>query len=254
MRKTLWTALIALSFSSVCPAEEELVFQAGPSRNTLVQSFTSDASPHSNSALEWMTAQAGKDPKTLLWKEFVPVALHVSLWDADGWKDVLAKPEFDKMLLNYKGLWKVTNVFPPTVVANGEEWSGWARGQDVPSDRSESTGILTVRAGREPGLFAAVFKPQGPLAEESFTLHACLLAFGQRSKPADGKNRGRSLQHDFLAKQYRTFDFIFSRDAHTAVVELPPTKSLRGERFGVAFWVTKKGGFLPLQATGGYLP
>jgi len=255
MKKLALCLSLFQAVSTAPLSAESLVFEAGPERNTLVQLFTSDASAHTLPALGWMTEQARKDPKAVLWQTFVPVALHVNLWDADGYKDVFARPEFTQMLIQYRGSWKVTNVYPPTMAANGIEWSGWSRGQEPPSNRSESTGVLSIRVtDPRAGKFSASFKPGPAFEGGQFTLHACLLGFDQRSKPADGKNRGKSLQHDFIVRQYRTQGFITISGSHQAVVELPMPLAIRQERYGAAFWVTKKGGFQPLQATGGFLP
>ena len=253
MKKT--ALLLALVLLAAPLRAESIVFQAGPARNILVQLFTSDASSHCIPALALMSVQAAKDPKTVLWQTFVPVALHVGTWDGEGYKDNAARPEFNQMLAGYKASWKVSNVYPPTVAANGVEWSGWSRGQDPPSNRSESTGVLSVTVtGNEPGKFSASFKPVPALAGGQYTLHSCLLAFAQYSKPGDGKNRGKNLRHDFIVRQYRSQDFSLSRELYAAVVELPVLRSQRQEKYGAAFWVTKKGDPMPLQATGGFLP
>lgn len=251
MKKALFL-LAVLSFLSGPSGADNTVFQAGPARNTLVQLFTSDASVHCNPALEWMTRQT-TDPQ--LWKSFVPVVMHVNAWDVDGFKDTMARPEFNRLLDGYRASWKVASVYAPTVAANGVEWSGWSRGQEPPSSRDESTGVLLVRVtGEEPGHFSVSFKPAAGYEKGLYELHSCLLAFGQRSKPADGRNRGKSLQHDFLARQYNAQEFRTVRESLAAVVELSLPKNARGQKFGVAFWVTKKGGSVPLQATGGFLP
>ena len=255
MKRTPLFFLIAFLMSAAAAAMDgETVFQAGPARNTLVQVFTSDASAHCNPVLDWMTAQSVKDPKSVLWKTFVPVALHTSLWDGEGHKDSSAKPEFDKMLADYKALWRVGKLYPPTVATNGIEWSGWSRDQGVPPDVDEVTGVLTVSASGEPGAFSALFKPEGILKGEVLTFHACLLVFGQRSKPSDGRNRGKSLQHEFLVRQYRTEDFRLAREGLVGQVQMNMPKIPRSsERYGVAFWVTKKDSIVPVQAAGGFL-
>jgi hypothetical protein len=220
----------------------------------MVQLFVSDGRPECNPALEWATLQAAKDPQTVLWKTFVPVSMHVGRWDGAGFKDVIAKKEFDAMLEDYTRIWKASNAYAPTVAANGVEWSGWSRGQDPPSDPSKKTGVLTVRAGTDPGVYLAMFRPEEALKGAEFTLHAALLGFGQKSKPAEGKNRGRILRHDFVARQYRTQTFSGAREGPLARLEIPIPKVVRpGERYALAFWVTKKDEPAPLQATGGFL-
>jgi hypothetical protein len=254
-RSVLLLFLCGLSLSAPAwTAPEERIFQAGPVQNSMVQLFVSDGRSECNAALEWATAQASKDPRTVLWKTFVPVVMHVGRWDGSGFKDMMAKKEFDAALEGYVRLWKATNAYAPTVAANGVEWSGWSRGQDPPLDPARKTGILTVRAGRDPGTYLTTFKPEEALKGSDLALHAALLGFGQKSKPSEGKNRGKTLEHNFVVRQYRTQTFTSTREGTLARIELPIPKVVRpGERYAVAFWVTKKDSVVPLQATGGFL-
>ena len=254
-------AFLTIFFLLLSPAvsSEDLVFQSGPAQNTLVILFTSDAAVACNPALDWMSAQKDKDVGGGLWSRFVPIALHVKHWDAMGYRDAFAKNEFEEILLAHQKFWGATNVYAPTVVANGVEWSGWSRQQEVPSDRDKQTGTLVIQTSDStPGVykFSAEFNPSKILESESFTLHASLVAFGLSSKPSEGRNRGKVLKQDFIATLYRNQDFSKGRTSLEASVEIPMPKirSAQPARYGMVFWVTKKNGIVPLQTTGGLLP
>ena len=124
----VFSVLLFFSAQASWAAKEDLIFQSGPRQNTFIQLFTSDASPKANPALKWMSAQKDKDPKSVLWKTFVPITTHVSLWNTKDHKDAFAKKEFDAMLTTYRRKWNATEVYAPTMVVNGIEWSGWSRG------------------------------------------------------------------------------------------------------------------------------
>ena len=255
MKKNLVSFSI-LPFLLVHPAaaadETKLVCRAGPSQNAIVMLFTSDASSTCNPALEWMTAQKQKDPQAGPWQTFVPIAMHVAQWDTSAYKDTRAKKEFDQILNAYQKNWGAARTYAPTVAVNGVEWSGWSREQDVPRPVGQASGVLSVSRKEFEDTYTAQFEPDAKL-EGPFTLHAALLSFGVTSRPAEGKNRGKTLLHDFIALLYQTKDLQPSRSVHTASVEIKVPRALHAERLAVAFWVTKTGLQVPLQAAGGYL-
>src|SRR3989338_1686090 len=62
-----------------------LRFDAGPDTVSLVQFFTSDANPVGNEALKWCSSLLKDEGR--LWRSYVPIAMHVRLWDSGGYKD-----------------------------------------------------------------------------------------------------------------------------------------------------------------------
>lgn len=256
----VFLAFFALAVTAQGAEKKELVFEAGPSQNTLIQFFSSDASAHCNPALEWMSRQADKDPEKVLWKTFVPVALHVSHWDLPEYKDTQSRAEFDQMLLSYRRAWNVGNVFPPTVAANGIEWSGWSRGQSVPRAAAGRVGMLIVKPIKEADsntapTYAAEFAPEESLRGGLYVLHTALLGFGLYTKPAGGKNRAVSLRHDFIVKKYKKMELKRDGNVYRTWVQIVVPRASRSTvRYGLAFWVTSPDGPLPIQAAGGFLP
>ncbi len=274
-RKSVWTFFAFILVVSSCSAalaapvvkdapvdgklayslsEEErkaLIFESGPGKITMVQLFTSDANPSCNEAVKWMSSLKAKE--SLLWKAFVPMAMHVRLWDANGYKDAFAKNEFDAFIQSYSRRWGVNQVFAPLVVVDGVEWTGWARGQDIPL-APQKGGILHVDGTRLPNVYDVAYKPDSGIdATGGFQLHGALLGFGVQSRPADGKNRGNVLVHDFIPVLYKNMSMLSGSDGWKASLELPKTRGLVRARYAVVFWVTKKDVPLALQAVGGTL-
>ncbi len=238
----------------VVAAEEKIYFASGAVRNILVELFTSDVSPTGNPALEWMTGLMAKESDGTLWKKVVPIAMHVHAWDIPGQKDTFGRPEYDERLLAYKKKWSAGRVYCPTVVTNGADWSGWSRQQPFQPE-TEVVGEHIADGTEKEGLFKVSFKPAKGGGADGFTIHGALVAFGLRSKPSEGKNRGKSLQHDFISLIYRANDLLLVRGGElTSSIELARPKGVRIQRYAAVFWVTKKGDVVPLQATGGYLP
>src|SRR5262249_2287392 len=100
-------------------AAEEAVLHSGPTRVALVELFTSEGCSSSPPAEAWL-GELRASPG--LWKEFVPVALHVNYWDHLGWRDALASKTFTEREHAYAEAWRASSVYTPCFVRNGEEW------------------------------------------------------------------------------------------------------------------------------------
>ncbi len=230
-----------------------LTFDAGPETRPMVQFFTSDANPICNDAVKWIATLTQKEGQ--LWKNFVPIAMHVRLWDSSRYRDAYAKDDFDVFIKSYSLLWSLSHVFVPLVVVNGMEWAGWARGQDIPLANGAKGGMLHVDGTERPNNYNAIFKPDSTIdTAGGLQFHSALLGFGLQSRPSDGKNRGNVLSHDFIALLYKSAVLKSGGDGWKASVELPKPRGFRRVRFAVVFWVTKNGSPIPLQAVGGFLP
>jgi len=233
--------------------KKALIFDAGPEKNTAVQFFTSDANPACNEAVKWFSTLTQKEGQ--LWKNFVPIAMHVRLWDSNGYRDVYAKDDFDVFVQSYSRSWGVGRVFAPLIVVNGVEWSGWARGQDVPVASGVMGGMLHVDGTERSDAYNASFKPDSTVdIERGFQLHGAILGFGLQSRPSDGKNRGNVLVHDFIPVLYKNTPLKSGGEGWKASLELPKPKGLQRIRYAAVFWVTKNGEPVPLQSVGGFLP
>ncbi|HTX64703.1 MAG TPA: DUF1223 domain-containing protein, partial [Opitutaceae bacterium] len=78
--------LLAFLAPSVAAAADTIL-QSGPARVVLVELFTSEGCSSCPPAERWLAARRGDRG---LWRDFVPVAWHVTYWDNLGWPDRLA--------------------------------------------------------------------------------------------------------------------------------------------------------------------
>ena len=251
-QKYAFALLCLLLVSYPARAQDGPFFESDRTQNTLVELYTSDASPECNQALKWMSSLKEKGPE-LLWKSFVPLQMHVSFWDGGGFKDPFAQKTFDDFLLSYKRSWKMRYVYAPTMVVNGTEWSGWSREQDIPRGLPEEVGVLSADGTKREGHFWVEFVPSRKININGLTVHAALLGFGVKSMPAEGDNRGRPLEHDFIVLTHQQQSFRVSNGLLTADFEINGKKAVKAVKYAVAFWVTPQDGTRPLQATGGFI-
>jgi hypothetical protein len=219
----------------------DVVFESGAQRVSLLELYTSEGCSSCPPAENWL-AQFQKDKS--LWKQVVPVAFHVDYWDGLGWKDRFAKRAYTGRQRDYASSWGTPSVYTPGFVLNGSEWNGWFDGQRLPSTENERAGELriVVRGDKADVVF------DGPFGKDPLEVHFVPLAMQVASDVRAGENRGRKLEHQFVATELISakLDFVNGKQTGRAVLPLGGANAL-------AVWVTREGSLKPLQATGGFL-
>jgi len=224
-------------------AAETLHFDSGPRQVTLIELYTSQGCSSCPPAERWL-AQLKSDPR--LWHSLVPVAFHVDYWDYIGWRDTLADAAYSQRQRRYHGEGKLSAVYTPAFVVNGEEWRNWFGLRRLPEGDSEP-GNLAVQLGN--GQLQARFSPS-PAERMPLTLNITVLGVGLEAAITAGENSGRTLRQDFVVLMHR------QQRSDTGVWEIPLALPPRpeGGRLALAAWVSRPGMQTPLQATGGWLP
>ncbi len=228
-------------------AGAEIVFQSGPAQTTLVELYTSEGCSSCPPAEAWLN---GLGKRAGLWSEFVPVALHVNYWDHLGWRDPWASRQFTERQRAYARLWRSDTVYTPGVVMNGAEWRAWSGLTAFPRS-TRNPGVLTARSA-DGSRWQIEFAPE--VSRGEFGVSVAWLSRGLESNVRSGENRGRRLQHDFVAVGLVTVPL--RRDGAKFLAEAA-ILSERGPVIGpraLAVWVTAAGELAPLQAVGGDLP
>jgi hypothetical protein len=235
--------LTALFVAGVLPlwAGSPVTFQSSEKQALLLELYTSQGCSSCPPAEKWI-GRLVSDRR--LWKEIVPMALHVDYWDWIGWKDPFASPDYTLRQREYKKARRVKTVYTPCFVANGREWRAWfSMNRKLPKS--------TVRAGRLEGtvnngdLSVRYHRTAGALV-----LHVALLGVGLSTRVERGENAGRTLKHDFsvLAMTQQS-----STNA-TWSLALPTPRDASARRYAIALWVSRPDSLLPLQSTGAWLP
>ena len=220
-------------------------FAAGPARVALVELFTSEGCSSCPPAEQWLADRRGDAG---LWRDFVPLAWHVTDWDDLGWHDRYARRVFTDRQYAYAHLWGSESVYTPCFVRNGREWRpGPAAGG------GEQAGFLRARWDLENGVIEAEFDPAAAAAGLNLAAHAAVLGGGIVSPIGAGENRGRALGHEFVV--LAVADAALAREADTfrgrLRLRVPPDRTIT--RRALAVWVTRRGDLVPLQAAGGWL-
>lgn len=239
MRPFLFLAAV-LGFSPVAArAAEPVHFSSGPERVSLIELYTSEGCSSCPPAERWL-GELRDAPG--LWREFVPVALHVDYWNRLGWPDRFASRAFTGRQYAYAAAWSSDQVYTPCFVRNGTEWR--VRNRGIVGESGAPVGRLS--ASYDGTAVRADFSPLHPHAGESFQIQAALLGCGIVSKVTSGENRGETLRHEFVA-----LELVQGRPGQAIALA---RKEVAGvARYALAVWVTRSGDSSVAQAVGGWL-
>lgn len=216
-----------------------LKFSSGENRTHLIELYSSEGCSSCPPAEAWLGGLRGAPG---LWRDFVPVALHVSYWDRLGWADRFATKENTARQYAYTDLWRGDSVYTPEFVLDGTEWRTTS-GRRPPPASAERAGVLAVEYA-DDGICRVTFAPAG-----AYEVHVALLGGGISSSVRAGENAGRTLSHEFVVLVLQTARL----EAGEAELNLPKSTDKCIARQALAVWVTRRGELAPLQATGGWL-
>lgn len=135
--------------------------------------------------------------------QVIPLSLHVDYWDYLGWKDVFAKNIFTERQRNQAGLTGSHSVYTPEIFMAGKELRNWRNGivdeirriNKKPAAASLHLGIEKLADNK------LYFNLQGNSTQDA-TLYTVLVEQGIVSQVQAGENRGATLQHDFVAREW----------------------------------------------------
>lgn len=227
-------------------AAAETTVSSGPERTSLIELYTSEGCSSCPPADESLSRLLDADD---LWREFVPVAFHVTYWDKLGWEDRFAASRYDRRQRAYTSKWGHGVVYTPGFVIDGREWrdQNAQRGLETKAREDQNQGVLEARV---TGNKVTVNYDRGP--SETMAAHAAVLGFGLTTDVEAGENANRTLRHDFVALDYARGRPTRDGDSREAVLELS-VKDADAQRLAIAVWVSGTDEPGPIQAAGGWL-
>jgi hypothetical protein len=211
-------------------------FTSGPKQTALIELYTSEGCSSCPPAEQRMNDMADRSG---LWTDFVPVAFHVDYWNYIGWHDPFSKPEFTARQRAYSKEWRARTIYTPCFVENGKT----ARSPNLKA-RTESPGTLSVTA--DNGTARISFVPAG-FSGDKLTAWVAPLSGDEHTNVTRGENRGRTLDHRFVALGLESTTMKRNDGSFTA--ELPADQNAKA----VAVWLSSGKSLKPIQAAGGWL-
>ena len=136
-------------------------------------------------------------------QQVVPLSLHVDYWNDIGWKDPYSSPDFTERQRRLSALANSRTVYTPELFVGAKEQRRWPDGALDAIRRSNATparaGIAIAMRPAEGGAVAAEVTATGPTGA---LLQVALVQNGLVSAVKRGENAGRTLHHDFVARQW----------------------------------------------------
>lgn len=175
--------------------------------------------------------------------QVVPLSLHVDYWDSLGWRDRFARAEFTQRQYWLAATARERSVYTPEVFLAGREDRDWRSG-----DFAASVRAVNARPARAQVELTEVPAPAGSVAVEArasvgtadrgaplqlfFAVYESELVSDVKS----GENRGASLHHGFVVRQWGSPVAIDSQGGAALSWHQPLPAGARPEHTGfVAF-------------------
>jgi hypothetical protein len=179
---------------------------SGAATAALVELYTSEGCSSCPPADRWLSTlrASGVGPDRL-----VPLGLHVDYWDYIGWKDPFARPLFSARQRELATAARARVVYTPQVMLAGKDYRGWSRGRfieevaavNAKAARARIEIALEPAAGGAAALRATAAVPSAADREHA-VLYAALYENGLSNRVSAGENRGATLTHDYVAREW----------------------------------------------------
>lgn len=219
-----------------------LSFRSGPQQNNLIELYTSEGCSSCPPAERFLN-QFRDNPQ--LWNTLVPVAFHVDYWDYIGWQDPYAQAAHGRRQSTYARQKKLTTVYTPAFVVNGQSWRKGLFNHQLPISNNTG-GVLKARLDGSQ----LIVEYQSETSPASLDLNIAVLGMDLESDILAGENSGRQAQHEFVVVGYK----VLRSNKPYWKTNLPSRHYKKAKQHALAIWVNRSGNLQPLQATGGYLP
>jgi len=181
---------------------------SGPSRTALLELYTSegcDSCPPADQFVRTLYTQ-GFSAETV-----VPLSLHVDYWDYIGWKDRFANPLFTQRQYVLTAAAHRRTVYTPEIFLSGREDRDWQSSGVAAAVRAINalTAPVTLTLRQVPGRGDEVAVNVQAVTHQSDAAGAWSLFFAVyendlTSKVNAGENRGATLRHGFVVRQWAT--------------------------------------------------
>lgn len=172
---------------------------SGPTRNSLLELFTSEGCSSCPPANRWLS---GLRTQTRTSPRLVPLAFHVDYWDRLGWVDRFAKPAYSARQHWIAGVNRARTVYTPQFVLDGRDWrparDGYPQAQN---NRAAAELHLELdTAGTEKLEVRGEAHLHTP-ADDGAQVFIALYENDLTSRVGSGENAGKLLRHDYVVRE-----------------------------------------------------
>jgi len=242
MKKTILIIMILFNTAFA----QEITFNSGEKKVNLIELYTSQGCSSCPIAEEWIN---GLTQKEGLFKDFIPLAFHVTYWDFIGWKDVFGNKQNDIRQRAYaNNVWHKKSVYTPQFVINSKEYRRWFSNQSFPRFEETYGGNLELQT--KNGNLDISFTSK-VLLDKQIVLNVALLGFEYKTNITAGENEDRHLESDFIVLKHQQ-NKLNIKNGELVFNTTIPEYTKDTNKKAIVVWLNDKEGAI-IQAVGGYL-
>ncbi|MES2071275.1 MAG: DUF1223 domain-containing protein [Pseudomonadota bacterium] len=202
MNRIVGGAVLALLSAAHAAGMAQSCSKASPAHTVaLLELYTSegcDSCPPADKFVSSLYQSSG-----LSAEQVVPISLHVDYWDYIGWKDVFAKPLFTQRQRWLAELASSRSVYTPEVFVAGRELRNWHGGLAAAVKRINDTPAQAeIRLTLDKAADNTLRLDLASKSTQPGKLYFALVESALLSEVKAGENRGVSLQHDYVAREW----------------------------------------------------
>jgi len=173
--------------AQTCPSAS---VQSGAAVPRVVELYTSEGCSSCPPADRWLSSLKGQPG-------VIAAAFHVDYWNGLGWPDRFSSPAFTERQKQGVGVNGSRYAYTPQVVVNGRDW----RSAALPAASAEPARVRLTwsRSGSGELKLSAEALPGAP---SSIRVWWARVEDGHQSRVRAGENRGETLRHDSVVRDY----------------------------------------------------
>lgn len=241
MRNFLASMLILASFL----VAQEIKFESLESKVNIIELYTSQGCSSCPPADKWLSKLKTQNG---LFKEFIPMAFHVTYWNYIGWKDTFSKSSYDMRQKYYATqIWQNNSVYTPQFVIDAKEYQEWFSNRNFPKFDKKYGGDLKVTLN-DKKLEISYFNKN--IKSKNAHINIALLGFDYNIEIKRGENRSKTLKHDFVVLEHIKKSAIMKNNKIEKTIDWAPLTK-QDTKQAIAVWISLDDSTI-LQATGGY--
>ena len=191
------------SINSACKAT------SGQTVTPVVELYTSEGCSSCPPADKWLSTLKSKSTADTA-NPAVIQAFHVNYWDYIGWPDRFAVPSHTNRQRQISAWNRQNGIYTPQMVLNGGDWRGWGGSPrnvtaSLVSQETAKSSISLQQTGADQ--FEATVSPVASAlnangGSTTWSAYWTITEHGHITKVKAGENKGETLLHDFVVRQY----------------------------------------------------
>ena len=219
-------------------------FESSEKRTNIIELYSSQGCSSCPPADKWLNQFKQSNR---LFKDFIPLAFHVTYWDFLGWKDDFGQKQFDQRQYQYSSIWGKQNVYTPQFVVDGQEYRTWFQYKGFPRFDIKMAGVLTATLNEQQ---VTLEYDASKLQDNKVFINTAILGFDYSKPIRRGENAGKILKHQFVVLGFKQLTSYIDRDLKITY-DLPNYVEDDQPKALVVYLSDSNG--QTIQAVGGYL-